>query len=1344
MRLGTINLTSLGIIFTMTGAVIASGILMVPSKRELANIYFRDKDFVKARTFYEEEYDDGDRNIDVYGALSRIYLQNGDVDRAIKLFEELHKREPKSIRILTDLGTLYQYAQRPKDYTKTLEERRKLDPTEKVLRDLSDIYNFNGRYRDQIGVLRELVERGWSNTKDLISIVYLYASIGQPQKSIDFINELLAKPNGFTPTLAELKIRLLFDAKDLKQAREFSLEWMRKEPTFATAQKIANLYQTRSTSPQYLAILEALRGVVPQKIEPLEVIYAAALLDANRLDDARNVLASYIASNSLSDKGWGVAIRIAIGAGDLAKAANYTTQHPDASTPDLMSYGLEVALSQGDLKTAAIFADHIPEDVRENAPVLWARYAVLRKDKPAITKWIKLALAQKNMAFDKRYDLAMLLNDLGRTADLLPVLDDLARTTPKNGDIFSIANLYVALSQAKHGLEHLRPVLENNPILRNQAALALLNAATGRGDLAEKWLASANDSALGSDLLSTLYDAATQGKTYGFAELLAREIARRTPTMENRLLVLQAIWNQKDMARLNAALDKLPPAKSLSIADATQLTQFLSDISRPARAYQVAGAFKADFASHTDLADLWIAAALATGHMQDLYDTVAAMGLPAQKLSLASFIAYVEAASSLNKTAPLHEDILARYRDLPDWLRSLLIDRALDQGDTVFAQSYLQREKDLRDGEFWFYLASARAAVASKQFDQARTMLQKSLQHLGESTPQALLQMARLWQIIGAPPADDTPGVTPAVAPSNTANANTNANATATPAAANNGLDAAANAGLNQILDALQKAKTLEDASLPETALLFRTMGRRADGQAFINKVASDPNSYNSKLADAILAITANTPQKTRDWIASYNWQPDQIGDLASLQSLANQYGDVTTERLTAQKQFDLVPSNPAFRFALADTQLRSGNFSAAITLAKDLPLSNPDYRGLYTEALRQSVNAGGPGRKELVTLLAQDLDNSTEPQKTQLLYDLIGLKAYQTVLPQLAERAGQSTEWANYYVDALSALGRKKEALAYLAKQADAPGLKNSERQDIAFRLLTAGEKKPAAKIFQKVAAETGPNSDAAKNLLYLWGPRLTDAQADWVTERIAKSTGKTRLDWLEIAGNTFAPARADKILSQYANQYESNPEFVSQLITTYQQNSNRAAMLGLIDSQRKLAANDPKRLKILLTAAQANNFDSLTQQIAQRLTVIDPTAPEPFRIIGQSAFSNEQFDKARAYLERYLTLASSGDFETYYQLGESNDRLGRKKAARQNYRTALDLLRGQKNPTFYMRHLEGLLLQRLQRYDEAIAIFEKLLRENPGDDGVIADIAETRLLQQSPQRALQQVRQK
>lgn len=1320
MRLGTINLTSLGVIIAMTGAVIMSGLFLVPSKRELANIYFRDKDFVKSRQFYEEEYAAGNRSIDVYGALSRIYLQNGEIDHAIALFEELHREDPTSVRVLTDLGTYYQYAQRPDDYTRTLEDLRQIAPTEALLRSLSNIYNFKGRYQDQIGVLRELADRGWATNNDLVSIVYLYASLGHSEKSIDFVDALLSKPNGFTPTLAELKLRLLFDTGHPEQAAQFASDWMRQLPVYATARVIANLYQTRGRPGQLIDILTALRTIPAQTDPQLEVLYASALLDNNRIADAQAVLAPLIASNNLTEDGWAVAVRAAVGAGNLDDAIAYVGQHPYAALPDIMSYGLEIALQKGDMQSAASFAENIPEDVRLGAPVLWARYAMLRKDDADTGKWIRRALAQPDMSFANRYELAMMLNDLGRTSDLLPVLDQLAKTTPKNGDIFSIASLYVALGEATHGLPLLAPALQDNPVFRNQAALALLNAATGHGDLAQQWLANTNGNQLDADLLSTLYSTASQGRAYGFAEQLAREMTRQQPSLDNRLLVLEAIWLQNDIARLNDAFDQLPD-ETLTPANATRLAQFMMDVNQPARAYNLTEKYKSDFAAHMDLTDIWVSAALATNRPKDLYDTIAALDVPASQLSSASFAAYIEAAISVDKTTTLHEDILARYGELPDWLRALLIDRALDTGDIKFAQAYLQQETTLHDGDMWFYLASARADFADKNFDQARLMLQKSLQHLNDSSPAALLQMARIWQIIGT----QAPAST-------TANAVGNANI----------FDATATSALNQILDALQRAKSLDDASLPEAALLFRSLNRTNDGTRFINRIASPQPGFNTQLALSILAIGPQTPADIRAWIAGYSWKPNQIGDLATLQGLASQSGDLATEIITTQKQFDLTPNDPALRFALADAQLRAGHIASALALARDLPFTNDDYRNLYIETLRQSVNTGGPGRKELVALLGQDLQNSTEPRKTQLVYDLIGLNAYDAVLPELAKRADQSIEWGNYYFDALSALGRRKEAFAFLTRQAGQPGLGNRERQEIAYRLLTAGEKTAAAQIFQTMAANTGPDSEAAKTLLFLWGPRLTDQQADWITDRINQSSGKTRLAWLDIASNAFAPARAEKLLAEYAKQYADNGNFIDRLIATYQKSGNRAALLGLLDDQRKLAASDPARLKNLMAAAQAGNFEGLAQQMAERLTVIDKKAPEPFRIMGQFAFGKEQFDNARAYLERYLALKPAGDYETYYELGESYDRLGRQKAATQNYRTSLELLQKQTKPTFDMRHLQGLLLQRLQRYDDAVAVFTGLLRDRPGDAGVIADIAETRLLQKSPQRALQRVR--
>ncbi|WP_143589762.1 tetratricopeptide repeat protein [Thalassospira mesophila] len=1333
--MGTINLTSLGVIIVMTGAVITSGLLMVPSKRELANIYFRDKDFVKSRQFYEEEYARGNRTIDVYGALSRIYLQNGEIDHAIDLFEALQRRYPTSVRVLTDLGTYYQYAQRPDDYTRTLEELRKVAPTEALLRDLSNIYNFNGKYREQIDVLRELAERGWATSRDLVSIVYLYASLGLQDKSIAFVDGLLAKPGNFNAVLAELKLRLLFDTGKAEQGAQFARVWVNRLPVYATAQTIAGLYQTRGLPPgQLIDMVASLRSTLDNSDPRLDVLYASILLDANRVSDAQAVLDPLISSNTLTDDGWAVAIRAAIGGNDLQAAKTYVTAHPDAALPDIMSYALEISLQKGDLASAATFAAHIPAESRLASPVLWARYAVLRNDPADIEKWITTALAKKTMAFADRYELAMLLNDLGRTRDLLPVLDQLAQTTPANGDIFSLASLYVALGEASHGLPLLSPALQNNPLIRNQAAQALLNAATGHGDLARQWLAQLPPGQLDADLLSTLYTTAMQGKAFGFAQQVASEINRRQPRLENRLLVLDAIWRQNDIAGLTAALDNLSPQDTASPQNARILSQFMMDVGLPARAYALAGRYRSDFATQNDLKDVWVQAALTTGHLDDLYTTLATLDADPQKLSIATFGAYVEAANSLGKTASLEPAILARYGDLPGWLRSLLIDGALDGGNIKTAQAYLQREADLNGSDMWFYLASARAGFADHDYDTTRKMLQQSLRHIAGASPTSLLQMARIWQIIGdhstAITATDQPPTT-AVAVATTDGTNGTAR-----------LDKETLAALNQIADALRLLPSIDATSLPETALLFRSLNRLNDGGTLIARVAGNAPGYEARLAQAILAINAQTPVATRTWIANYDWKLAQTGDLATLQGLASQSGDVTTEILATRKQLDLAPTDRRLQFALADAQLRAGNVEQALALARALPHDNEDYRNLYIEALRQSIGKAGPGRSDLIALLSQDLNDSTEPRKTQIIYDLIGLNAYGPVLPELEKRAELSLEWGNYYFDALSALGRPKDALAFLSRQAASSEVNDRQRQEIAYRLLGAGEKTAAEIIFRDMAAKSGPDSEAAKTLLFLWGPRLTDKQADWMSNQIANSTGKTRLGWLEIAGNAFAPARATALLAKYAPKYANNNGYISRLIAAYQKSGDRAALLGLLDDQRVRAANDKTRLTTLLAASQAGGFESLTQQIARRLTVIDRTAAEPYRILGQLAYGKEQFETASSYLERYLSLVPTGDYESYYYLAESADRLGRKKSATTNYRKSLELLQRQPDPTFYMRHLEGLILQRLQRYDDAVAIFTRLLRDNPNDAGVIADIAETRLLQRSPQRALQRVR--
>jgi len=123
--------------------------------------------------------------------------------------------------------------------------------------------------------------------------------------------------------------------------------------------------------------------------------------------------------------------------------------------------------------------------------------------------------------------------------------------------------------------------------------------------------------------------------------------------------------------------------------------------------------------------------------------------------------------------------------------------------------------------------------------------------------------------------------------------------------------------------------------------------------------------------------------------------------------------------------------------------------------------------------------------------------------------------------------------------------------------------------------------------------------------------------------------------------------------------------------------------------------------------------------------------------KILGSIAYSRGNFAEAKAWLSRYLALDGKGDFESHFHLAEILVREGDVLGGTDHYLTSLEQIEATDNPSFFMARLRGLIFQRLRRYDEAIVVFEQLLRENPNHRGLSSDLAETLLLQRAPAQA-------
>ena len=83
------------------------------------------------------------------------------------------------------------------------------------------------------------------------------------------------------------------------------------------------------------------------------------------------------------------------------------------------------------------------------------------------------------------------------------------------------------------------------------------------------------------------------------------------------------------------------------------------------------------------------------------------------------------------------------------------------------------------------------------------------------------------------------------------------------------------------------------------------------------------------------------------------------------------------------------------------------------------------------------------------------------------------------------------------------------------VAQQKSTP---EKEKTLIAYTLLERGYKKDAETIFKMQATGATPDSQAVVALLYIWGPRLSAEQMQWLGDRYAKAESKEKDQWASL----------------------------------------------------------------------------------------------------------------------------------------------------------------------------------------------------------------------------------
>jgi len=215
-------------LLTATGIIL--GYLFFPNESDTALMYLESNRNIEAINRYKAYMRiSGDTSSNVIVPLSRVYLKSGRTKEAILLIREYLKKHPDSVEAKRILGQYFTSSHRPADFLLTMEEIATLEPTEKIYRELLDLYLNKGDSYSVSLILNQLVHKKKiaAQESDYRTLIYYYAVRYEYDQGVYFINKLLDDTNGTIKEFStmDLVVSVLVNAgykeRAFKQAQSF-------------------------------------------------------------------------------------------------------------------------------------------------------------------------------------------------------------------------------------------------------------------------------------------------------------------------------------------------------------------------------------------------------------------------------------------------------------------------------------------------------------------------------------------------------------------------------------------------------------------------------------------------------------------------------------------------------------------------------------------------------------------------------------------------------------------------------------------------------------------------------------------------------------------------------------------------------------------------------------------------------------------------------------------------------------------------------------------------------------------------------------------------------------------
>ncbi|MDH5393522.1 MAG: hypothetical protein OEY11_10080 [Gammaproteobacteria bacterium] len=236
-------------------AGVSSSFLLVPGKQERALMFMQDRQFKQAENLYKELQDENNAIRNNLIPLTRIYQGRGDMLPLIRMYEVYLKQNPDDIEVWERLSKLYHEVQMPYDQIEALERIVKKQPSLDRYSELVSLYDATG-IKDQrlLTALTELIRLDPQREADTRDLILLQAATGRLAEAGKNMDAYVARfSENMDDELAELRLRLLLLSERIKDAFDWSQQWLQKQPS-ASLRHLALLYSGGLNSNLDLAL----------------------------------------------------------------------------------------------------------------------------------------------------------------------------------------------------------------------------------------------------------------------------------------------------------------------------------------------------------------------------------------------------------------------------------------------------------------------------------------------------------------------------------------------------------------------------------------------------------------------------------------------------------------------------------------------------------------------------------------------------------------------------------------------------------------------------------------------------------------------------------------------------------------------------------------------------------------------------------------------------------------------------------------------------------------------------------------------------------------------------------